>query len=121
MQLMPATATKVALQLGLQNSDYDPKALFQPEHNIQVGTHYLGQLLNEFQGNIIFSVAAYNAGPQAVKRWIAQNGHREPDEFVELIGYPETRGYVKRVIGSYRIYRMLFGEVCEGVSLDTFC
>jgi soluble lytic murein transglycosylase len=121
MQLMPATAKKVARQLGLRDSDYDPQGLYEPEHNIQLGTYYLGQLLNEFQDNIIYSVAAYNAGPQAVKRWIAQNGQRDPDEFVELIGYRETRGYVKRVVGSYRIYRMLFGDACQGASLDRFC
>jgi soluble lytic murein transglycosylase len=86
-----------------------------------LGTYYLGQLLNEFQGNIIYAVAAYNAGPQAVQRWIAQNGQRDPDEFVEFIGYRETRGYVKRVVGSYRIYQMLFGKACQGVSLDRFC
>lgn len=121
MQLMPATAKKVARQLGLPASVYNAQGLFEPTNNIQMGTYYLGQLLDEFQGNIIYSVAAYNAGPQAVKRWIAQNGQRDPDEFVELIGYRETRGYVKRVVGSYRIYRMLFGDVCRGVSLDSFC
>ncbi len=98
MQLMPETAKKVGRQLGLQDSDSDRKSLDEPNRNIQLGTHYLGQLLNEFQGNIIYAVAAYNAGPQAVKRWIGQNGHRDPDEFIELIGYRETRGYVKRVL-----------------------
>ncbi|MDR4459748.1 MAG: transglycosylase SLT domain-containing protein [Nitrospirales bacterium] len=121
MQLMPETAKKVGRQLGLQGSDYDRKGLDEPNRNIQLGTYYLGQLLNEFQGNIIYAVAAYNAGPQAVKRWIGQNGHRDPDEFIELIGYRETRGYVKRVLGSYRIYRTLFGDACRGVSLDRFC
>ena len=121
MQLMPETAKKVGRQLGLQASDSDRKGLDEPNRNIQLGAYYLGQLLNEFQGNIIYAVAAYNAGPQAVKRWIGQNGHRDPDEFIELIGYRETRGYVKRVLGSYRIYRTLFGDVCRGVSLDRFC
>jgi soluble lytic murein transglycosylase len=121
MQLMPTTAQKVARQLGLHDSEINPQDLYDPEYNIQLGTYYLGQLLNEFQDNIIYSVAAYNAGPQAVKRWIAQNGHRDPDEFVEMIGYRETRGYVKRVVGSYRIYRILFGNGCRGVSLDRFC
>lgn len=121
MQLMPETAQKVGRQLGLQDSDSDRKGLDEPNRNIQLGTYYLGQLLNEFKGNIIYAVAAYNAGPQAVKRWIGQNGHRDPDEFIELIGYRETRGYVKRVLGSYRIYRTLFGDVCRGVSLDRFC
>ncbi|WNM61548.1 transglycosylase SLT domain-containing protein [Candidatus Nitrospira neomarina] len=121
MQLMPETAKKVGRQLGLQDSDSDRKGLNEPNRNIQLGTYYLGQLLNEFQGNIIYAVAAYNAGPQAVKRWVGQNGHRDPDEFIELIGYRETRGYVKRVLGSYRIYRTLFGDACRGVSLDRFC
>ena len=121
MQLMPATAKRVAQQLNLSDSNYEPDQLYQPKHNIQLGTHYLGQLLDEYQGNLIYSVAAYNAGPQAVQRWMAKNGHRPPDEFVELIGYRETRGYVKRVVGSYRIYRTLFGKACPGVSLDRFC
>jgi len=121
MQLMPATAKKVSRELGLQDSDFYRQGLDDPNRNIQLGTYYLSQLLNEFQGNIIYSVAAYNAGPQAVKRWIVQNGQRDPDEFVELIGYRETRGYVKRVVGSYRIYHTLFGDVCRGVSLDRFC
>ena len=120
MQLMPATAKRMAHQLtsGLA---YEPAHLYQPRHNIQLGTHYLGQLVDEFQGNLIYSVAAYNAGPEAVQRWMAKNGHRPSDEFVELIGYRETRGYVKRVLGSYRIYRALFGEPCSGNSLDRFC
>ncbi len=121
MQLMPATAKHVAQQLRLSDSTYEPNQLFQPKHNIQLGTHYLGQLLEKYQGNLMYSVAEYNAGPQAVKRWIAKNGHRSADEFVELIGYRETRGYVKRVVGSYRVYRTLYGKTCGPISLDRFC
>ena len=121
MQLMPATAKRVASHLNLTDSKYEADRLYQPHHNIQLGTHYLGQLLKEFQGNVIYSVAAYNAGPQAVHRWVAQHGQRPADEFVELIGYKETRGYVKRVVGSYRIYRTLFGKTCPPISLDRFC
>ncbi|TFG61040.1 MAG: tetratricopeptide repeat protein, partial [Nitrospirales bacterium] len=80
MQLMPATAKNVAQQLHLSDSTYDSDRLYQPQQNIQVGTHYLGQLLNEFEGNVIYAVAAYNAGPQAVQRWMVKNGHRPADE-----------------------------------------
>ena len=121
MQLMPSTAKRVAQQLSLSDTEFIHDRLYQPHFNIQLGTHYLGELLNEFEGNIIYSVAAYNAGPQAVQRWIAKSGHRPSDEFVELIGYRETRGYVKRVVGSYRIYRMLYGKACPSISLDRFC
>ena len=121
MQLMPATAEQVARQLNLVDSKYEFDQLYDPTHNIQLGAHYLGQLLEEYQGNLMYSVAAYNAGPQTVNRWIAKYGHRPPDEFVEFIGYRETRGYVKRVLGSYRIYRALFGKTCLPISLDRFC
>ncbi len=121
MQLMPATAKRVASHLNLTDSKFETNWLYEPHHNIQLGTHFLGQLLDEFQGNIIYSVAAYNAGPQAVQRWMAQYGQRPADEFVELIGYKETRRYVKRVVGSYRIYRMLSGKTCPPISLDRFC
>ena len=107
--------------MNLVDSNYDADQLYQPRHNIQLGTHYLGQLLEEYQGNLMYSLAAYNAGPKAVQRWIAKYGHRPADEFVEFIGYRETRGYVKRVLGSYRIYRALFGKACPPISLDRFC
>jgi len=111
----------MARQLHLSGSGFARAQLYQPPYNIHLGTHYLGQLINEFQGNIIYAVAAYNAGPTAVQRWLSKHGHRPSDEFVELIGYRETRGYVKRVVGSYRIYRTLFGQTCPPISLDRFC
>ena len=73
MQLMPTTAIRVANQLGIQRSDYQESSLYNPQQNIRLGTHYFGQLLKEFQGHIIYSVAAYNAGPHVVKRWITQS------------------------------------------------
>lgn len=121
MQLMPATAKRVAHQVGLAAWKADPEALLHPERNIRLGSSYLGELIHDFQGNLVYAVASYNAGPSSVKRWIAKHGRRPPDEFVELIGYRETRGYVKRVLGSYWIYRTVFSAGCSRVSLDTFC
>jgi soluble lytic murein transglycosylase len=67
------------------------------------------------------AVAAYNAGPQAVAGWIEKNGGKEPDEFVELIPYQETRQYVKRVLRSYREYHRLGGNACAVRVLDKVC
>ncbi|MCA9472698.1 MAG: transglycosylase SLT domain-containing protein [Nitrospirales bacterium] len=119
MQLMPTTARKVALRLGLQAPHRDD--LFDAAMNIQLGSTYVGELLAQFKGNIVHAVAAYNAGPHVVRRWIAQDPHVAPDEFVERISYRETRGYVKRVLGSYRVYRALFDQSCRAVSLDRMC
>ena len=119
MQLMPYTASKVARKLEMELPDRE--ALFDPDTNIRLGTFYVNQLLGRYKNNLVYSVAAYNAGPNAVGRWISRHGRREPDEFVELISYRETRGYVKRVLGSYRIYHVLANDACRVRSLDTRC
>lgn len=105
MQVMPATATTVAKKFGLADVKRDD--LFDEGTNVRIGVRYLEQLLEQFQGNIVYAVASYNAGPQAVASWVAKNGQRETDEFVELIPYQETRLYVKRVVRSYREYLRL--------------
>ena len=56
-----------------------------------------------------------------MNRWIARFGNRDPDEFVELISYRETRRYVKRVLTTYRIYHALHGTTCRALSLDRAC
>ena len=119
MQLMPSTAAKVARQLGLPALDREE--LFDPEANIHLGTTYVNSLFKQFKGNIIFTVAAYNAGPPAVNRWIVRNGHQPPDEFVESISYRETRGYVKRVLGSFKVYRSIGEGSCQNHLVDSVC
>ena len=119
MQLMPETADRVALRLGLGSVDRED--LLDGEMNIRLGTDYVGELLRAYQGNLIRAVAAYNAGPDAVSRWIAKFGNRDPDEFVELISYRETRRYVKRVLTSYRIYHALLSTTCSTFPLDRAC
>lgn len=105
MQLMPVTANAVAQRYGFPTVGREE--LFDQETNIRLGVRYLGQLLEQYGGNMAHAVAAYNAGPIAVNSWIAVHRGREQDEFVELIPYQETRLYVKRVLRSYGEYRRL--------------
>jgi soluble lytic murein transglycosylase len=105
MQLMPATANAVAQRHGFPAVGREE--LFDRETNIRLGVRYLGQLLDQYGGNLTYAVAAYNAGPLAVNNWIAVHNGRDQDEFVELIPYQETRLYVKRVLRSYGEYRRL--------------
>ena len=119
MQLMPETANRVALRLGLGTLDRED--LLNGDMNIRLGVEYVRELLRDYRGNLIRAVAAYNAGPDAVNRWIAKYGNRDPDEFVELISYRETRRYVKRVLTSYRIYRTLHSTTCSALPLDRAC
>lgn len=109
-QLMPATARQVAKSLGIRQLNLE--ALWEPDTNIRLGSNYLGSMLRKF-GHPAVAAAAYNAGPTAVGRWIAERGDKPLDEFVEEIPYAETKGYVKRVLRSYATYRFLYGEPGE--------
>lgn len=119
MQVMPATAQVMARKLGYPDALRDD--LFDLETNIRLGGRYLEQLLQQFSGNVLYAVAAYNAGPSAVSAWVVKYGDKEPDEFVELIPYQETRQYVKRVLRSYREYHRLGRGTCTAAFLDKTC
>jgi len=108
MQLMPATARKTASDLGM---DYAAGRLTDdPDYNVRLGSAYLSKLLDDFGGNYILALAAYNAGSSRVHSWIRENGDpRSPQvdliDWIEMIPFDETRNYVQRVIEALNIYR----------------
>ncbi len=107
MQLMPRTARETAKLTGVEHTDRD---LFNPEHNILLGSHYLSQLLQQYDGNRILAAAAYNAGPHRVDRWIKSNPEDVPfDIWIETIPFKETRGYVQNVLAFKVIYDYRMG------------
>ncbi len=104
MQLMPETAATMLRQKGL-----DAERLYDPELNIRLGTRHLKDLLEQYKGNHIKAVAAYNAGGHNVSRWLKTYGDLAPDEFVESIPFGETRDYVKKVLATADLYKRLYG------------
>lgn len=106
MQLMPATARRVARQTGIGAASLD---LYDPQLNVALGTAYLRSLFTRFHGDDFKAVAAYNGGEHAVEQWIRKFPGPD-DEWVENITFRETREYVKRVIGGWREYRLLYGQ-----------
>lgn len=105
MQLMPATAKLTARENGV----FNPQNLVVPEYNIKVGTRHFRDLLKEYDGDVVYSIAAYNAGAAAVDRWRKNLKGLKKDEFIESIPYQETRDYVKKVYASAATYRQLYG------------
>lgn len=79
MQLLPETATR----LGVKN-------IFDPQENIDAGTHYLSDLLQLYKNDLALTLAAYNAGPERVQRY----GQRVPP-------FAETISYIRRVQQTY--------------------
>ena len=108
MQLMPGTARQVAKALGEPLRQRD---LYQPEKNIQLGSHYLRSLLDDFNGNRILATAAYNAGPKRVARWLEKQASELPnDVWIETLPYHETRNYVQNVLAFSVIYSHRLGN-----------
>lgn len=107
MQLMQQTADLTAREHKLP--PVTAAGLETPERNIQIGVAHLADLVRDFGGNLTLTLAAYNAGKQAVQRWVQRYGFADEVEFAEDIPYTETRNYVKRVLGSYDRYQALYG------------
>lgn len=107
MQLMPATAQQTAQRAGVPHQSQD---LYQVEHNITLGSHYLNQLMERYDGNRILATAAYNAGPHRVNKWIKERGNISFDVWIETIPFSETRGYVQNVLSYSVIYAYRLGK-----------
>jgi soluble lytic murein transglycosylase len=78
-----------------------------PGQSISLGALYLRELLGKLGESVPLSVAAYNAGPEAIQRWLAHAKSETLDVFVEAIPFVETRGYVARVLGNLARYGYL--------------
>jgi len=101
MQILPSTAKHVAKKLGIKN--HKTSDLLIPEKNAKIGTAYLSQMLDRFDGNYVKATASYNAGPHRIPRWL-------PDfpisaaRWIESIPFNETRNYVRAVMSYTTIY-----------------
>ena len=95
MQMLPATAVAVARRWHLPAPRKD--SLFDPSVAVPLGAAYLRELLNRYGGRLDLGLAAYNAGPVSVARWLPPKP-MDADVWIENIPYGETRGYVQHIL-----------------------
>jgi soluble lytic murein transglycosylase len=112
MQLMPATAKATAMRAGV---GWDPDRLTDAAYNARLGATHLGDLVDDWKGSYILTIASYNAGPGNVRKWIDAYGDPrspgiDPVDWVERIPFYETRNYVQRVLENLQVYRSRLGE-----------
>ena len=113
MQIMPATAKRVARRMAVP---YRPGKLTRDiGYNLKIGQRYLADMIAAFDGSYILALAAYNAGPGRVRRWVRENGDPgdpavDPIDWVEMIPIGETRNYVQRVMENLHVYRARLGD-----------
>lgn len=109
MQLMPATAKATAKKYQIKGFKR-ASDVYTPKVNIQLGSHYFKEMLARYSHNRIAAIAAYNAGPHRIDRWLKNSGSRPFDVWVENIPYRETRGYVQNVLAYSVIYQDILGQ-----------
>ncbi len=107
MQIMPETGKWVADQLQLP---FGPDLLYDPDYNMRLGCWYLADLLNEFDGDYVLALAAYNGGRNNVKKWLNEQRWTGEHSTLEQIPFAETRHYVAIVLRDHKRYLWLYGD-----------
>jgi soluble lytic murein transglycosylase len=105
MQLLPVVGRQMARELGMTH--FQTFQLLDPETNIRLGTRYLRQMLDKFNGVQEYALAAYNAGDNRVTDWEAAGPYSGMDEFVESIPFTQTREYVEAILRNEETYRAI--------------
>ncbi|MFC4809359.1 lytic transglycosylase domain-containing protein [Paenibacillus sp. GCM10023250] len=110
MQLMPDTANWIIQKGGFKDMTTE-KVSTEPEAGIEIGSWYLNELNAQFKGNMVKVIAAYNAGPGTVNRWLSDGTWDGRAETVDEVPYGETRHYIQRVIYYYNKYKTLYPDL----------
>ena len=105
MQLMPSTGRALARRQGRR---FNARDLYSVPHNLDLGSAYYRHLLDRFDGCRPLALAAYNAGPSRVRRWLGRD--RPLDIWIETIPYPGTRDYVKAVLAYSVVFEHRLGR-----------
>lgn len=101
MQLMPATARMFKRSVSISQ-------LKTPQINLNIGMKHLKNLVTKYEGNLVFALAAYNAGESRLNRWIEKAFTSEnPLIVIESIPFKETRNYVKLIYRNIFFYKIL--------------
>lgn len=111
MQLMPRTASYIANDKSLRNRKN--KRLFNPSYNLELGQEYLLYLMRDkaVENNLFYLTIAYNGGPGNLIKWKKRaKGGEDPLFFIEAMQSRETRGFIKRVLTNFWIYRHRLGQ-----------
>jgi soluble lytic murein transglycosylase len=95
-QLMPATGEEEARRRGIPFQG--EATLLDPATNVSLGASYLARLLDRFDGEVAFAVAAYNAGPERVVRWRNRAVDADPMTVIRREAFDETRRHVVKVM-----------------------
>jgi soluble lytic murein transglycosylase len=106
MQLLPKVGKGLAKEVKLRNFSTD--VLYTPNINLELGTRYFKHMVDHYNGQIEYALAAYNAGEDRVDDWRKSGDFKDVEEFVESIPFTETREYVQAIMRNAVMYKLLY-------------
>jgi len=106
LQIVPATGEQIAGELGWPPA-YDAEDLYRPIVSARFGSYYLSRNRDLLDGNLYAGLAAYNAGPGNAIAWRELSGD-DPDLFLEVVRFEETRNYIRFIYEIFSTYRSLY-------------
>ncbi len=113
MQVVPRTGEALARGEGVR--PFETRMLTDPEINLHLGTAYLAELMDRYDGRLTDVLVAYNAGPTRLERWRDLPEYVADTElFVERIPFGETRDYIRFVQEHASLYAALYGSAEPG-------
>jgi soluble lytic murein transglycosylase len=113
LQVMPLTARHICRDYKIRCDT--TRLLKDAAYNTMMGSAYISERVDEFNGSYILAIAGYNAGPGRAREWIREFGDPrdprvDPIDWIHRIPIQETREYVQRVLSNIQIYRARLGE-----------
>ncbi|NTW05988.1 MAG: lytic transglycosylase domain-containing protein [Peptococcaceae bacterium] len=108
MQIMPDTGEWIAGKIQIDR--YNRELLFYPEINIKIGVNYLANLDQEYKGDQVLMLAAYNAGRGNVNKWLEEKKWNGERESIGDIPFPETRQFILKVLLFQQLYEKLYSS-----------
>jgi soluble lytic murein transglycosylase len=108
MQLLPQVGKGEARAAHIRH--FSIASLLEPTVNIQLGTHYFREMVTQYNGQVEYALAAYNAGSNRVDDWLHSGHYRDVPEFVESIPFTETREYVQAIVRNAKVYQRLYPQ-----------
>jgi soluble lytic murein transglycosylase len=108
MQIIPTTGQEIANELGWPDN-YADDDLYRPMVSIRLGTDYLDKWRSHLGGDYYPALAAYNGGPGNAIAWqeLAQD---DPDLFLEVVRFAETKEYIRSISEIFNIYRRIYNR-----------